>query len=680
LNRKTDNKKDIKNIKDNVDNRSTTLIKGVIESHASKNFAFFIPDDKDMKDAFIHSKNLNGATDKDRVAVELATYRGRLEAKVRKIIEKGITTVVGVYSKVDRRSIITPIARSFQYNIDIKDPANKYIDGDILVVKITKYPDTSGIAYGDVLHAIGNINDQGIDNKIVIAKHNIITRFPDDVNSEAEMLPSKSFKNEKDITDFSKLYTVTIDGDSAKDFDDAISIEEMDNGTYILYVHIADVSRYVTKDSIIDEYAKGRGTSIYFPQFAVPMLPEILSNDLCSLIPHVVRRTVTAKITTSSDGKILSTEFFRSKIESNQRLTYNFVNDIISSKQITEDRELINFIDRLNKLYTIFDKKNLSKDYISFDFPESIFTFNNDGSIKDIILSNRGVSERAIEYFMITANEAVASFLATNNKATIYRVHDKPDALKVKDWINTAKGLGLELSLPEEITVKTISQYSIAASKSKYSSILLPLLVRSMMRAEYSIDNIGHFGLGSTFYTHFTSPIRRYPDLLVHRALLNQLGFIADSEDINELQTLAKTTTELEKRAAVIESDITTFKKLEYLSLHKDDDFVATINRISNSGLRIFLDKILFVSSIDFNDIHFDIFRVDGNKAVGERHNKQFSLGDTILIKLVSIDITTLSAKFSLKDDIDNSPVVKKQKHKKIDDSRKNKRNRFRNK
>ena len=475
-------------------------LKGRVEAH-SAGFAFFIPEDKTTDDVFIHPRNLNGASSQDTVLVTVSMFKGRLEAKVVKIISRGIKEIAGIYQRINNNQYIIPVSKTFNYNIYIKHE-NSYEEGDVLLVTVTSYPSEHDRAYGDVVLKLGHINDIGIDNKIVLSKFKLTRKVPEKISNEAKKIQENCTPTiDGTVEDFSNLYTATIDGEDAKDYDDAISIEVKDD-CYILYVHIADVSLYVKEDSKLDEYARGRGTSIYFPQFAIPMLPEELSTDLCSLLPKVLRRTVTVKmVVDKNDGAILDKQFYRSIIKSNERLTYNYVNELIDGRAVTADKGLSKFVKDFEDLYNIFEKKKLNSDYISFDFPENKFKFRDDGSVEDVYQVVRGISERAIEFFMISANEAVASYLDVSDLTSIYRVHDKPDNAKVIEWLELAKSLGVDINHVNDNSVKSISIYSILATNSKYSSLLLPKLVRSMMRAEYSTDNIGHFGLNSEAYT-----------------------------------------------------------------------------------------------------------------------------------------------------------------------------------
>ncbi len=647
-------------------------LKGRVEAH-SAGFAFFIPEDKTTDDVFIHPRNLNGASSQDIVLVTVSTFKGRLEAKVVKIVSRGIKEIAGIYQRVNNAQYIIPVSKTFNYNIYIKQE-NSYEEGDVLLVTLTSYPSEHDRAYGDVVLKLGHINDIGIDNKIVLSKFKLTRKVPEKISNEAKKIQENCTPTiDGTVEDFSNLYTATIDGEDAKDYDDAISIEVKDN-EYILYVHIADVSLYVKEESKLDEYAKGRGTSIYFPQFAIPMLPEELSTDLCSLLPKVLRRTVTVKmVVDKNDGAILDKQFYRSIIKSNERLTYNYVNELIDGRAVTTDKGLSKFVKDFEDLYNIFEKKKLNSDYISFDFPENKFKFREDGSVEDVYQVVRGISERAIEFFMISANEAVASYLHESDLTSIYRVHDKPDNAKVIEWLELAKSLGVDINHVNDNSVKSISIYSILATNSKYSSLLLPKLVRSMMRAEYSTDNIGHFGLNSEAYTHFTSPIRRYPDLVVHRLLLEKLSMLASKPnatytskyDEDYLDSVAKRSTELERVAFEIETEISSFKKIEYLYEHFEDDYIATINSINSHGFKLFIERISLPAMLDFDDINFDEFTSDSKRAIGKNSNKIYKIGDEIAINVHSIDIASLTVKFRLKDDVINMKMNKAKKKKK---------------
>lgn len=649
------NKKQIVNIikklsKEKTKKDSIIQYEGKIEGH-SDGYAFFVPKDKKLDDVFIHPKNLNGAIHKDTVLVKLGTFKGRKEAIVTKVIKRGITTFIGIADINKRRFDVIPFSKNFVTPMRIVKQKFDCNDGDIIICKIKKYPNDRIFGEAEIIERVGHIEDKGVDNKIVMYKYGFSKDYPKDVTNEAEEINKGNFnKKNKNVSDFRNIFTVTIDGETARDFDDAISIEKNNNITS-LYVHIADVSRFVTKNSAIDIEAKKRGTSVYFPEFAIPMLPEVLSNNLCSLVPMADRYTVTAKIDFDENGNILDKKFYRSIINSNYRLTYTFVNNVLENKENVTDDNLKNLIDNANNLSKIIEKNRSKAGAIDFDLPEAEFLFDNEGNVIDIYESKRGQAEKIIENFMITANEAVAEELFNKKIPAIYRTHGEPDASKVENWLDTAYSFGIVIgNIKYPLTNKSIKDISIKANKSKYSFILNPLLVRCMMRAEYTIDNKGHFGLASKAYTHFTSPIRRYPDLIVHRALLSSLGFNDEKESVDELSTLAPQMSKLERQADDGEYDICQFKKIEYLRNNYDEVFDGYINKITPSGFFVYVEKLLTTGFVDFALIDYDIFvcSPDNLSAKGRKTKDILSLGDKVKVSLYRASLILLRIDFKL--------------------------------
>ncbi len=625
------------------------LFTGKVEGH-SDGYAFFISEDKKIDDVFIHPKNLNGAIHNDTVTVKLGTFKGRKEATVVKILKRGISTFVGIADITRRRFDVIPFSKNFVTPMRVIKSDIKCYDCDIIVCKIKRYPNDRVLGEVEIVERLGHIEDKGVDNKIVMYKYGYTKDYPKEVIKQAKEINEGKFnKNTKNVADFRHLFTVTIDGDTARDFDDAISIEEC-NGITSLYVHIADVSRFVTKNSPIDIEAKKRGTSVYFVEFAIAMLPEVLSNNLCSLVPNEDRFTVTAKIDFDKKANIVNSTFYRSIINSNHRLTYSYVNKVLNNEEKPLNDDLKILIKKANKLSLLIEEKRNKNGSIDFDLPEAEFTIQ-DGIVVDIYENIRGQAEKIIENFMITANEVVATEIFNKKIPSLYRTHGEPDVKKVEAWLDTAYSFGVFTdNIKYPIDNKTIKELSNKASKSKYSFILNQQLVRCMMRAEYSIENTGHFGLASKAYTHFTSPIRRYPDLVVHRILLNELNFSDLKDTYDELYTLSPTMSKLERQADDSEYEISQFKKIEYLKNHYDDKFEAYITKITANGFFVYVEKLLMSGFVDFSVIDYDIFSASDDflSIKGRKTKKSFILGDKVKVSLYRVSIILLRVDFKL--------------------------------
>ena len=623
------------------------VLRGTISTHKD-GYGFFIPDDKSIDDAFIHPKKLKNAAHGDVCTARISIYKGKREAEVVNIIQRGIEEVVGVVDKYRNSVRVIPFSRNFQGYIIIKGDKN-IEDEDVVLCKIERYPTSSSHATGKIIEKIGTLSDKDIDNKIVMYKYGLTFEYPEKVIFECDEIENGRFKiDKKNLTDFRQLFTVTIDGERARDFDDAISVIKTDEN-YELFVHIADVSRYVTRGSAINEEAKRRGTSVYFPEFAIAMLPEVLSNGVCSLVPNEERYTVTCKIVYSRQGKRKDVSFYRSVIKSNHRLTYNFVNDVFNKSKECESNELFNLLSNAKELSELLISRREKEGVIDFDLPEPEFIFNESGDIIDIKPQERGVAERLIECFMIAANEAVAEYLENNGLKGIYRVHGEPDVKKIDDWVEMARNFGLKIP-PRKypVTPETVAELSKIAANSKQADLLSSLLIRSMMRAEYTVENQGHFGLALKAYTHFTSPIRRYPDLLVHRALLAGLKLGSINEPEEELKELARQCSKLERLAQDAEHDIGAFKKLEYISDHYEDVFEGYINRITNTGMFVYIEKLMMTGYVDYGYIDFDIFYKMGESAIGDKSGERYRVGDKLRLLPYKINIASLQADFTI--------------------------------
>ena len=623
------------------------VLRGTISTHKD-GYGFFIPDDKSVDDAFIHPKKLKNAAHGDVCTARISIYKGKREAEVVNIIQRGIEEVVGVVDKYRNSVRVIPFSRNFQGYIIIKGDKN-IEDEDVVLCKIERYPTSSSHATGKIIEKIGTLSDKDIDNKIVMYKYGLTFEYPEKVIFECDEIENGRFKiDKKNLTDFRQLFTVTIDGERARDFDDAISVIKTEED-YELFVHIADVSRYLTRGSAINEEAKRRGTSVYFPEFAIAMLPEVLSNGVCSLVPDEERYTVTCKIVYSRQGKRKDVSFYRSVIKSNHRLTYNFVNDVFNESKECESEELFNLLSNAKELSELLISRRTKEGVIDFDLPEPEFIFNESGDIIDIKPQERGAAERLIECFMIAANEAVAEYLENNGLKGIYRVHGEPDVKKIDDWVEMARNFGLKIP-PRKypVTPETVAELSKIAANSKQADLLSSLLIRSMMRAEYTVENQGHFGLALKAYTHFTSPIRRYPDLLVHRALLAGLKLGSINEPEEELKELARQCSKLERLAQDAEHDIGAFKKLEYISDHYEDVFEGYINRITNTGMFVYIEKLMMTGYVDYGYIDFDIFYKMGESAIGDKSGERYRVGDKLRLLPYKINIASLQADFTI--------------------------------
>jgi ribonuclease R len=623
------------------------LYTGYVDGHPD-GYAFFIADDKIISDLYIPPNKLNGAIHGDRVAVRVEEYNGKDEAYVAKIIERRYTRIVGRVEKSKHFAYVIPFMKKFFYDIYIPgSSAANLEDQEIVVCQIIKFPEKRKNPEGSIIKRLGFINDEGIDNKIILEKYELKKSFPASVIKETKTL-DKIFENKfEDRKDLRDIFTVTIDGEDAKDFDDAISIVMSGDNT-ILYVHIADVSHFVQPFSSIDKEAYNRGTSVYFPEFAIPMLPEKLSNDLCSLKPNEDRFAITAEIVYDNNLKRQNVKFYQSIINSNYRLTYNYVSDLLEKKISCEDKNLINLLENAEELTLKLTNKKKSSGMIDFDLPEPEFIFDEKGNLVGIKPLERKISHRIIENFMIEANEVVSEFLESKKESSIFRVHGEPERMKIREFINLCKEFGISIEDPEIINPKVVQKISETILASSYSYILSSLLVRSMQKALYSTNNIGHFGLASKSYTHFTSPIRRYPDLIIHRSLKKYLFGYNFDVDSKWLEEAAKHSSERQELAENAERDIHQFKKIRFLEKKPETVYQGYINRVKSSGIFVFIESLLLTGFVSLSKLEDDYYSFDSQSSIlyGKNKGKRYRVGDMVGVIVDRINYDFLEVDF----------------------------------
>ncbi len=609
-----------------------------------KGFGFVILDKED--DIYIDEKNMNGAIHDDVVLIEVFPSGVRKEAKVIRIIKRELKNLVGevvfddkgkCFANLtdDKREIIVELT---------KDSTQDCVEGHRVLIKVIK--ELSRNKYlGEVLKIIGHKNDPGTDILTIAYKHGIYENFSEEVEKELENIPNEvSEKELKDRRDLTDLTIFTIDGDDTKDIDDAISIKRLENGNYELGVHIADVSNYVKENTALGDAAYERGTSSYLADTVIPMIPHKLSNGICSLNEGVIRLTMSCVMEIDSKGKVVDYDIFPSYIKSRKKMTYKKVNDIIVRGIVPEGYEP--FKDDLllmNELHLILRKERNSRGYINFDLDEAKIVQDENGKAIDVIKRIREEGEMLIEDFMITANETVASHIYNMDLPFIYRVHDVPKPDKIEDFLTLVKILGYKLHGNfNALTPKTMQLILDQLKDKKEFEILSSLLLRSMRKAEYSKENIGHFGLASRAYTHFTSPIRRFPDLTVHRLLKKYLV----EQDMsmttihmfeNSLVDIAQHSSEREVAAVDAERDVDDMKMAEYMEDHIGEEFEGVIDTITNFGFFVQLPNLI-EGLVHVQSLKGDYFTYvpDLLAMIGKSTKKTYRLGDKVRVKCVA--------------------------------------------
>ena len=627
----------------NIDKTIKRTLTGKIDLHPDG--YGFLSVDTGGRDIFIPKNKMGGAMHGDTVRVSPESYRGKQEGHVIEIIERSKQLIVGRIENLAGIMRVIPMTKKVAGLIYLTSNKVQYENDTVVLIEMTTFPSERAAARGRVEKVLGNINDPRIEDEIVLHRYNIEKVYPEHAVQYVIDTSQKLMDNPGKRTDFRDLITVTIDGETAKDFDDAISLEITEN-EYILYVHIADVSHFVQPESPVDKEASKRGTSFYFPEFAVPMLPEELSNNLCSLRPNEDRLTLTAKIFYTKDGSRKKSELYRSIINSDRRLTYNYVQDVINGDIQETDSEILQLItDSKLVAEKIMTRRSLNG-MLDFDFPEASFELDENGEVTNIVPIDRIIAHRIIEHFMVEANEAVSEFLEKRAKQSVFRIHDKPDPMKLGDFSNLAETFGVMVNI-KDITPKEVSYVNKAVNQSNYSEILGSALVRTMAKAEYNTNNIGHFGLASESYTHFTSPIRRYPDLMIHRLICNTL-FGTSYQTEATLDESCKLATENEQRAEQAERDIHKFKKIKYLAKHMDEPFGAIVMSVGAFGLNVYIESIMLKGTINLESIPGDIYQFNKKAQLvkGRVTGKTFRASDTLEVMVERIDIDYQEAYF----------------------------------
>ena len=593
-------------------------------------------------DIYISSKNMNGALHGDIVVVEVTSKKGlELEGRILKIVKREIKTVVGTIVK-NKNGLRLKIDDD-KININIilsKENLKNVVEGHKVVASVLNKIDNHNYK-GDIIKIIGHINDPGIDILSIAAKHDIEDVFPDDVIDEVLNLPNEVLKEEYiNRIDLREKMIFTIDGDDTKDIDDAISLDILENGNYSLGVHIADVSHYVKNDSPLDKEAYERGTSVYLADRVIPMLPHKLSNGICSLNPNVDRLTISCVMEINNQGEVVNYDIFESVIKSNIQMTYKKVNKILEEDIIPEGYE--NYVSTLKKMKILADilrKNKTEKGYIDFDLDESKIIVNEKGEAIDVILRNRGTGEKLIEDFMIAANETVARHIFYMDYPFIYRVHGEPNEEKIKKFLNYVSILGYTINGKiNKITPKSMQNLLNQLKDAKEYSMLSSQLLRSMQKAIYDTKNIGHFGLASKCYTHFTSPIRRYPDTTVHRLLHTYLfNKNLNIETIkyweNKLPFIAEQSSIKERNSIECEREVDDMKKAEYMEKHIGERFEGIISGVVSFGIFVELPNLI-EGLVRVEDIKGDYYTYDETSfaLIGKKNKRGYRLGDKIKV------------------------------------------------
>jgi ribonuclease R len=642
-------------------------------------------------DIFLPKEEADRAMHGDRVTVRVShpDRDGKVEGKIVEVIRRAHPTVVGEFRLRRKGAVVVPHDARVRQWIEIPEGmaippgassvhrvgdrvtaleihSEEDLEGMIVNAEIVDWGEDGERPAGRVIEILGKPGDFGIDVEILIRSHHIPHRFPEEVLEQARSIPGPIPPEEiARRTDFRKVDIVTIDGETARDFDDAVRVERLDNGHWALQVHIADVSHYVRPGSPIDKEARSRGTSVYFPDRAVPMLPVELSTDQCSLRPKEDRLVLSALLEIDAQGDVVKQEFMRGVIRSAERMTYTAVHGVLEGDPALRERyaRLIPDFEAMRDLAHVLNRKRTRRGSIDFDLPEPLLEFDEFGEMTGITRAPRNIAHRLIEEFMLAANEAVAAHLEAAGGPMIYRIHERPDPKRVLDFEEIAAQFGYSLA-PGGAPVKKFRQTgsrdkrfgetTLAVDNPNITSrsyqklvaklegkpeerILSYLMLRSLKQARYSDQNVGHFALAASSYTHFTSPIRRYPDLIVHRILGAHLDHREYKGDVHDI---ANHSSETERRAAEAERELVEWKRVKFMLDKVGDEFSALIISTTRFGFFVELADLFIEGLVPIDTLGGDeyTFHENTRKIIGKRHRRQFSIGDSVVVRLDRAD------------------------------------------
>ncbi len=641
------------------------VITGKIEIH-DRGFGFLIPDIEGIKDLFIAKTNLMGAMNGDRVVAKIikeGRNGKRTEGIIINIVERVNKNIVGIYEDNKSFGFVLPEDKRIQNDIFIsKKDRNGAKKGQIVMVEITRWPDGKRKnPEGKVVEILGRPGDKGIDIDIIIRKYNLPEDFPPSVLNSA--LDIEDFITEDEIKgrlDLRNVKMVTIDGEDAKDLDDAVSIERLESGNFKLGVHIADVTHYVKERSVIDKEAFKRATSVYLIDRVIPMLPKKLSNGICSLNPKVDRLTLSCIMEVNRQGKVVNHTIAQSVIKTNERMTYTDVTKILrdnDAELIERYKDLVDDFKAMEELCKILRKKRLDRGAIDFDFEECKIILDEKGKPIDIKPYERAIANRMIEEFMLLANETVAEHMEKLKVPFVYRIHENPDAEKLEKFKDFIYNLGYnDITWGEEVNPKALQRVLDKFKGENEETIISTLLLRSMMQARYSPECAGHFGLAADYYCHFTSPIRRYPDLQIHRIIKEYLNKELTENRSKKLVSIvdsaAKQSSEMERVAQEAEREVDDLKKAEYMKDRIGEIFEGMISSVTGFGAFVELPNTIegLVHITSFRDDYY-IYDEDRLILIGERNKKIYRLGDKLKVLCSKVDILSREIYFEIVED-----------------------------
>lgn len=636
------------------------LVAGRFQGH-ERGFGFVIPDDPNMNDLFIQSDRVNGAMHGDRVIARITKHLSddrHSEGEIIKILSRAYDKIVGTFEKSYSIGYVIPDLKKIRGHIIV--PVDKSMGAKShqkVVVEITRYPEPERNAEGQIIEILGDVDEKGVDALSVIRSYNIPVEFPEKVLQEARSIPQEIKPEDLEgRRDLRGLTMVTIDGEDARDLDDAVSLEMLEDGTYRLGVHIADVSHYVKENSPLDLEALKRGTSVYFPDRVIPMLPTELSNGICSLNPKVDRLAFSVFMDINNLGRVINHEIVESVINVNERMTYTNVYKILEEHDqelIERYRPLVPMFGKMKELALILMKKRKLRGAIDFDFPETKVVVDEQGKPVEIKKYEITIANKIIEEFMLLCNETVSEHFYWANIPFVYRIHEDPDPEKIQRLNEFLFNFGVRIKGINNLHPRALQDVLEKVKGTPQERVISTMMLRSLQKARYSDEHTWHFGLAANYYSHFTSPIRRYPDLMIHRIMKEYIHGEFDEKRndyyANVLPEITKRCSERERNADEAERDYTELKMAEYMQEHVGDKYTGIVSGITSFGMYVELENSV-EGLVRLSTMDDDYYVYDEKQycLVGERTGKVYRIGDTVEVIVTKADPQTRQIDFML--------------------------------
>ena len=644
------------------------LLRGKLQVHP-KGYAFLLPDEPGHPDVYIHANDLKGGMNGDTVLARI-THKsddgGRLEGEVVRIVSRAVTQVVGLYENYESYGFVIPDDRRIDKDIFVpKEASMGAVTGQKVVVRIVRYPEGRSAAQGEVVEILGHKDDPGVDILSIIRKHGLPEQFPPEVLAEADAVPDAITEEEierQGRRDLRDKTIVTIDGEDAKDLDDAVHVEVLPNGNWLLGVHIADVGYYVKENSALDREAYRRGCSVYLVDRVIPMLPHRLSNGICSLNPRVDRLTLTCEMEFDRESmRRVHYDIYPSVIRTTERMTYTNVRKILEDEDpevMARYAGLTDLFRTMRDLALALRERRMRRGAIDFEFAEAKVIVDEQGKPVDIVKRERSIAEQIIEEFMLAANETVAEHFHWLKVPFLYRIHEEPDGDKMMNFIRFVANFGYAVrGKGNSVHPRALQTLLEEIRGTKEETVISTMMLRSMKQAKYDPQSLGHFGLAAEFYTHFTSPIRRYPDLVIHRIIREVLenGGTLPERRIEELAArmpdIARQSSERERIAVEAERDTEKLKKAEFMLDKVGEEFDGIISGVTSFGMFVELENTVegLIRLSDMTDDYYHFHELH-MALIGERTSKVYRIGDEVRVRVARVNMDEHVIDFELVD------------------------------